>query len=98
MMQEKLFDVLRAPLVTEKTARANQLNQYVFRVATTADKAQIKAAVEKLFGVSVKGVQVANVNGKTRRFRGVPGRRADWKKAYVKLKDGEKMIEYFEAV
>jgi large subunit ribosomal protein L23 len=89
MMQEKLFDVLRAPLVTEKTARANQLNQYVFRVATTADKAQIKAAVEKLFGVSVKGVQVANVNGKTRRFRGVPGRRADWKKAYVTLAEGQ---------
>jgi large subunit ribosomal protein L23 len=89
MMQEKLFDVLRAPLVTEKTARANQVNQYVFRVATTADKAQIKAAVEKLFGVSVKAVQVLNVNGKTRRFRGVPGRRADWKKAYVTLAEGQ---------
>ncbi|MDA3877098.1 MAG: 50S ribosomal protein L23 [Halothiobacillus sp.] len=88
-MQEKLFDVLRAPLVTEKTARANQVNQYVFRVATTADKAQIKAAVEKLFGVSVKAVQVLNVNGKTRRFRGVPGRRADWKKAYVTLAEGQ---------
>ncbi|WP_197490495.1 50S ribosomal protein L23 [Halothiobacillus diazotrophicus] len=88
-MQEKLFDVLRAPLVTEKTARANEVNQYVFRVATTADKAEIKAAVEKLFGVSVKAVQVANVAGKTRRFRGVPGRRADWKKAYVTLAEGQ---------
>lgn len=89
MMQEKLFDVLRSPLVTEKTARANQENQYAFRVATTATKADIKAAVEQLFSVNVKSVQTLNVAGKSRRFRGVAGRRADWKKAYVTLAEGQ---------
>lgn len=89
MMQEKLFDVLRSPLVTEKTARANQENQYAFRVATTATKADIKAAVEQLFSVSVRSVQTLNIAGKTRRFRGVAGRRAAWKKAYVTLAEGQ---------
>ncbi len=89
MMQEKLFDVLRSPLVTEKTARANQENQYAFRVATTASKADIKAAVEQLFSVNVKSVQTLNVEGKSRRFRGVAGRRAGWKKAYVTLAEGQ---------
>ncbi|OZB54477.1 MAG: 50S ribosomal protein L23 [Halothiobacillus sp. 14-56-357] len=69
MMREKLFDVLRSPLVTEKTARANQENQYAFRVATTATKAEIKAAVEQLFSVNVLAVQTLNVAGKARRFR-----------------------------
>ena len=89
MNQEKLFDVLRAPLVTEKTARANQVNQYVFRVDTSANKAEIKAAVEQLFCVQVLAVQTLNVAGKTRRFRGVAGRRVDWKKAYVTLAEGQ---------
>jgi large subunit ribosomal protein L23 len=89
MMREKLFDVLRSPLVTEKTARANQENQYAFRVATTATKADIKAAVEQLFSVNVLAVQTLNVAGKARRFRGVAGRRAAWKKAYVTLAEGQ---------
>ena len=89
MNQEQLFDVLRAPVVTEKTARAGENNQYVFRVATAATKADIKAAVEKLFEVSVEAVQVANMPGKERRFRGMPGRRSDWKKAYVTLAEGQ---------
>lgn len=89
MNSEKLYDVLRAPVVTEKTARAGEFNQYVFQVATSASKPQIKAAVEKVFEVNVEAVQVVNQRGKTRRFRGMPGRRADTKKAYVTLAEGQ---------
>jgi len=89
MNQEHLFDVIRAPVVTEKTARAAESNQYVFRVATSASKEDVKKAVEGLFDVAVVSVQVANMPGKQRRFRGVPGRRADWKKAYVTLAEGQ---------
>jgi len=89
MNSEKLYDVLRAPVVTEKTARAGEFNQYVFQVATTASKPEIKAAVEQVFEVSVKAVQVANQRGKVRRFRGMAGRRADTKKAYVTLAEGQ---------
>ncbi|MBN2872587.1 MAG: 50S ribosomal protein L23 [Halothiobacillaceae bacterium] len=89
MISEKLYDVLRAPVVTEKTARAGEFNQYVFQVATAASKPEIKAAVEQVFEVSVKAVQVANQRGKVRRFRGMPGRRADTKKAYVTLAEGQ---------
>lgn len=89
MKSEMLYDVLRAPVVTEKTARAGEFNQYVFQVATSASKPQIKAAVEQVFEVNVKAVQVVNQRGKTRRFRGMPGRRADTKKAYITLAEGQ---------
>lgn len=89
MKSEKLYDVLRAPLVTEKTARAGEFNQYVFKVATSASKPEIKAAVEQAFDVTVNGVQVVNQRGKARRFRNVPGRLADSKKAYVTLAEGQ---------
>lgn len=89
MNSEMLYDVLRAPVVTEKTARAGEFNQYVFQVATSASKPQIKAAIEKVFEVNVEAVQVVNQRGKTRRFRGMPGRRADTKKAYVTLAEGQ---------
>ncbi len=89
MNQEKLFEVIRAPLVTEKTARANAVNQYAFKVDTTASKADIKSAVEALFGVTVLAVQTLNMAGKARRFRGIAGRRNHWKKAYVTLAEGQ---------
>jgi large subunit ribosomal protein L23 len=87
---ERLLSVLVAPRVSEKTARiqADQ-NQYVFEVATTATKQDVKAAVEALFKVKVEGVQVLNVKGKTKGFRGRSGKRADWRKAYVTLADGQ---------
>jgi large subunit ribosomal protein L23 len=87
---ERLLSVLVAPRVSEKTARiqADQ-NQYVFEVATTATKQDVKAAVEALFKVKVEGVQVLNVKGKTKGFRGRTGKRADWRKAYVTLADGQ---------
>jgi large subunit ribosomal protein L23 len=90
MNQERLLNVLRAPLVSEKTARIQGLNnQYVFEVATTATRIEVKAAVEELFKVKVLSVQVLNVMGKTKSFRFRTGKRQDWRKAYVRLEAGQ---------
>jgi large subunit ribosomal protein L23 len=90
MNEAKLYDVIRAPRVSEKTARLQEVsNQYVFEVAGTATKADIKVAVEKLFDVKVEAVNVVNVKGKGKAFRNRMGRRGDWRKAYVKLADGQ---------
>jgi len=87
---ERLLSVLIAPRVSEKTARIQaDHNQYVFEVATIATKQDVKAAVEALFKVKVEDVQVMNVKGKTKGFRGRSGKRADWRKAYVTLADGQ---------
>ena len=87
---EKIFAVLRAPRVSEKTVRLQELsNQYVFEVATTATKADVKAAIEQIFEVKVESVNVVNVKGKQKAFRSRMGRRGDWRKAYVKLADGQ---------
>ena len=88
--QEKIFSVLRAPRVSEKTARLQEVsNQYVFEIAKTATKADVKAAVEKIFDVKVQAVNVVNVKGKTKSFKFRQGRRGDWRKAYVTLADGQ---------
>ena len=90
MNDAKLYDVIRAPRVSEKTARLQEVsNQYVFEVATTATKADVKAAIEKLFAVTVEAVNVVNVKGKGKSFKNRIGRRGDWRKAYVKLADGQ---------
>ena len=90
MNDAKLYSVIRAPRVSEKTARLQEIsNQYVFEVATTATKADIKVAVEKLFDVKVEAVNVVNVKGKNKAFRFRMGRRPDWRKAYVKLAEGQ---------
>ena len=87
---EKIFSVLRAPRVSEKTARLQEVsNQYVFEVSTTATKADVKAAVEKLFDVKVEAVNVLNVKGKNKSFRNRAGSRGGWRKAYVRLADGQ---------
>ena len=87
---ERLMQVLVAPHVSEKAARASeQGNQMVFRVARDATKPEIKAAVELMFEVKVDAVQVVNVAGKAKRFGGRKGQRSDWKKAYVKLAQGQ---------
>ena len=89
MNQERLFKVLKAPHISEKaTLVADQSNQFVFKVATDASKAEIKAAVEKLWDVKVKSVQTLLVKGKTKRFGRGMGKRSDWKKAYVSLQEG----------
>ena len=88
--KERLMQVLVAPHVSEKAARASeQGNQMVFRVARDATKPEIKAAVELMFEVKVDAVQVVNAMGKAKRFGGRPGRRSDGKKAYVKLAQGQ---------
>ena len=90
MTTVNVFDVIRAPRVSEKTARLQEVsNQYVFEVATTATKADVKAAVEQLFDVKVQAVNVVNVKGKNKSFKFRSGRRGDWRKAYVTLAEGQ---------
>jgi large subunit ribosomal protein L23 len=92
MNRERLLQVLRAPHVSEKSSLATDKdNQVVFVVAPDAAKDEIKAAVESLFKVKVTGVTTLNVKGKTKRFRGRPGKRRGWKKAYVSLAEGEEL-------
>ncbi len=92
MNQQRLMQVLLAPQISEKaTYIADKYEQVIFRVATDATKPEIKAAVELLFKVEVESVQVANVKGKVKRFKGAVGRRKGWKKAYVSLKPGQEI-------
>ena len=92
MNQERLMQVLVAPQISEKaTYVAEKHEQVIFRVASDATKPEIKAAVELLFKVNVESVQVANVKGKVKRFKGSVGRRKGWKKAYVCLKAGQEI-------
>ena len=91
-------EVIKAPVISEKsTFQANEKNVYTFEVDKRADKTQIKNAVEKIFKVKVQSVRTARFHGKKRRQGRYAGRRPDWKKAYVTLKPGEKMIEFSEA-
>jgi large subunit ribosomal protein L23 len=86
---ERLMKILLAPRVTEKsTFTAEKYRQFVFKVMRDATKPDIKKAVEKMFEVEVESVQVLNVRGKKKMFRRAPGKRSDWKKAYVRLKPG----------
>ena len=88
--EERLLKVLKAPHISEKsTMVAEKLNTIVFKVATDASKAEINAAVEKLFEVKVEAVRTLNVVGKTKRTGSRMGRRSDWKKAYVTLVEGQ---------
>jgi large subunit ribosomal protein L23 len=90
MSNLKYLSVIRAPRVSEKTARLQEVsNQYVFEVAKNATKADVKSAVEQLFNVKVEAVNVANVKGKSKAFRSRQGTRGDWRKAYVKLAEGQ---------
>ena len=94
-----LHDVIYAPLITEKTTSLKDDEKTVcFRVARDANKTQIRSAVEKLFGVKVDSVRTSRIKGKMKRYGRFEGKRADWKKAFVTLRDGEKMIEFFEGV
>ena len=88
MSTEHYYDVIRAPVITEKATLASENNQIVFRVAIDADKKMIKEAVEALFDVKVKAVNTLRRKGKAKRFRGIPGRQNEMKKAIVTLEDG----------
>lgn len=95
----RIQDVIRRPLITEKATIQRELNDtYAFEVARDANKIQVKKAVEAQFGVKVAEVRVARMHGKLRRQGRFFGRRPDWKKAFVRLKEGEKPIEFFEGV
>ncbi|WP_409432355.1 50S ribosomal protein L23 [Litorimonas sp. RW-G-Af-16] len=83
------YDAVLSPVITEKTTIVSENNQVVFEVPLSASKPEIKDAIEQLFKVSVTAVNTIRVKGKTKRFRGRPGRRKDVKKAYVTLKDGD---------
>ncbi len=89
-MNAELYQVILAPHVSEKSTRVAEKNsQIVFRVRRDASKPVIKQAVEKMFNVQVESVTVTNVKGKEKKFGKTPGRRQDWKKAYVRLKPGQ---------
>jgi large subunit ribosomal protein L23 len=92
-----VYEVLRRPLITEKSTNLKETQRTLgFEVHRDATKPEIKKAVESLFGVKVQEVRVANVHGKVKRQGRYVGRRPDWKKAYVVLKKGEKMVEFFD--
>jgi large subunit ribosomal protein L23 len=89
LSREAMYQVIRSPLITEKATALSDHGQFVFRVAPDANKREIKAAVEGLFGVTVLAVNTLVQKGKTKRFKGRPGRRSDMKKAFVKLAAGQ---------
>ena len=88
-IENRHYDVVLSPHITEKSTMAAEHNAVVFKVASGASKPEIKAAVEALFGVTVTGVNTIVQKGKTKRFRGRPGVRSDMKKAYVQLAEGQ---------
>jgi large subunit ribosomal protein L23 len=93
----KLTDVIRRPVVTEKTTGLREdLRTIVFEVAVGATKIEIKQAVEHLLSVKVAAVRTAIAHGKIKRQGRYMGQRSDWKKAYVRLRDGEKMPDFLE--
>lgn len=89
MSMVKHYDVIKSPVITEKATLGSENNQVTFKVAIDASKPEIKAAVEALFDVKVKKVNTLRQEGKVKRFRGVTGKRAEYKKAMVTLAEGD---------
>ncbi len=93
------YKIIFRPVITEKSTWLKEINRAIcFEVAPHANKIEIKEAIEQLFKVKVENVRIVKKKGKRKRVGRNEGKTKDWKKAYVKLKEGEKMIEYFEAV
>ena len=96
------YDIIRRPIITEKSMEAvydrqgNEIKKYTFEVPKTANKVEIKKAVEEVFGVKVSAVNTMNVTGKMKRMGRYEGRRPSWKKAIVTLAADSKSIEFFE--
>jgi large subunit ribosomal protein L23 len=86
---ERMYEIIRGPVITEKATLASEHNQVVFRVALDASKPEIKTAIEGLFKVKVKAVNTLRTNGKIKRFRGTIGHRPETKKAIVTLEEGQ---------
>ena len=98
-MKLKATEIIIAPLVTEKSTDLKDKDRLLcFKVHRNANKIEIKKAVEELFKTRVEYVRVLNYKGKMKRFGRFTGRRSAWKKAYVKLKEDAKMVEYIEVV
>ena len=91
LTRQQMYDLIRAPVITEKATNASEHNQVTFRVPLDADKREVKAAVEGLFKVKVTAVNTLRVKGKVKRFRGFIGQRSDYKKAIVTLAEGSKI-------
>ena len=89
--KEGLYDLIRAPVITEKSTMLGEVNQVTFRVPLVATKPQIREAVEVLFDVKVTAVNTLRQKGKTKRFRGIVGKRSDTKKAIVTLAEGSRI-------
>lgn len=92
----RIEEVIRRPLLSEKSTEMREANMYAFVVASGANKVQVRQAVETQFSVKVAEVRIANMHGKLRRQGRHFGHRPDWKKAYVRLAPGEKTIDFFE--
>ncbi len=94
-----VFEVIQGPLITEKSTALKEAQRTLcFKVARSATKTEVRKAVEQLLGVKVASVRTAVVRGKLKRYGRFEGKRPDWKKAFVTLREGEKMIEFFEGV
>jgi large subunit ribosomal protein L23 len=91
LTRQQMYDIIRAPVITEKATIVSEHSQVIFRVPLTATKREVKAAVEGLFEVNVTAVNTIRVMGKLKRVRGRPGRRSDYKKAVVTLREGQRI-------
>lgn len=91
LSREAMYQLIKDPVITEKSTRISEHGQYVFRVSMDAKKPDIKSAIETLFNVQVVGVNTMIQKGKNKRFRGRPGKRSDVKKAFVKLAPGQQI-------
>ena len=91
LSREQMYDIIRSPVITEKSTMVSEHNQVVFKVPLEATKPDIKQAVEGLFEVKVTAVNTLRQKGKTKRFRGIMGRRSDVKKAIVTLAEGHQI-------
>jgi len=91
MLKSNLYDILRKPIITEKTSLLGELGKYVFEVAPKANKTSVKKAVQEVFGVKVTKVNILNQKGKVKRFRGKIGKQSDVKKAIVTLAEKQEI-------
>ena len=86
-----IYNTILSPIITEKATKLSENNQYVFKVPLSTNKKEIKDAIEKLFKVKVKNINTTKVKGKSKIFKGTKGKRSDYKKAVVSLKEGESL-------
>ena len=86
---DRNYKIIKSPLITEKTTMVAENNTYTFEVLKDANKVEVKNAIEAIFNVKVEKVNILNQAGKTKRFKGLPGKRKDVKKAYVRLQEGQ---------